>query len=109
MTLANSPALPNIDMTYTLGEPALSQAYEISQSPDCGYPEVVTLEPSGLPWISVDPATNTISLDALDSGASADIGSYPMKLVKTIPVPDDASGASFTEVKVEVDFHVQIL
>ena len=76
-------------MTYFLADSNLeTQTYSITQTPDCGYDETVTLEPS-YSWIHVDADTNTISIDYLDSTNSALIGVYTLSLKKTICIPDD--------------------
>ena len=59
--------------------------------------------------MSVDPATGLITISYLDTSNSELIGQYPMKLIKTIQVPDDITQSTFTEVKVEVTFDVTIL
>ena len=80
----------------------------MAQDNACGYTETVTLEPS-YSWISVDPNTNTISIDYLDSTNSALIGGYIMTLKKSICIPDDYTEATCTTVEIAVDFDVSLL
>ena len=80
----------------------------MAQDNGCGYTETVTLEPS-YSWISVDPNTNTISIDYLDSTNSALIGGYIMTLKKSICIPDDYTEATCTTVEIAVDFDVSLL
>ena len=69
-------------MTYTLGDSAISQPFQIDQTPACAYTETVTLDPNES-WISVDTNTGTININQLDTTNSALIGEYTFKIIKT--------------------------
>ena len=106
-TLSNDPPL-NAMVYFLADETLTTQTYTMAQDNACGYTETVTLEPS-YSWISVDPNTNTISIDYLDSTNSALIGGYIMTLKKSICIPDDYTEATCTTVEIAVDFDVSLL
>lgn len=73
----------NTNIVYVLGEAELSTSYSITQTPDCGYEETVSLDPLES-WIDVDPNTNSINIEYLDSSYSSLIGVYEIVLTKSI-------------------------
>ena len=105
-TLVNNEPLET--MTYTLGDSAISQPFQIDQTPACAYTETVTLDPNES-WISVDTNTGTININQLDTTNSALIGEYTFKIIKTFDQPDDHNLLTTTQVKHEETFTVYIL
>ena len=95
-------------LTYTLADAALSQVYQIDQTPDCGYTETVTLSPE-YSWISINSNKDQINIDYLTTSYSSLIGVYAMKLTKTIQMPVDVAQTAFVDVSLEMDFDVTIL
>ena len=95
------------DISYNVGDSDLIAIgeYAFGQSPNCEYPETITLTnlPSFMSHNDVDknfdiPQTNDISL----------VGSYVVTIRSEIQVPDDYTGTTFTTMFVEYDFTVYV-
>ena len=95
------------DISYNVGDSDLIAIgeYASGQSPNCEYPETITLTnlPSFMSHNDVDknfdiPQTSDLSL----------VGSYVVTIRSEIQVPDDYTGTTFTTMFVEYDFTVYV-
>ena len=62
-------------------------AYTVTQNPDCGYPNTITVDKS-VDFVTHNPETSDFTVFTDDKTS---LGTHPIQLTSTIFVPDDFS------------------
>ena len=98
-------AIPNLE--YTIGDPGFeSTSYLFRETPECSYPESVTL--TDLPFFLQHQQKQKNILIAQTDDLSLD-GSYTVTLRSEIQVPDDHTLASYTTWAQEFSFTIVVI
>ena len=92
-------SLKVIEILYNVGLPEKNDGnYEFAQSPNCKYPQSVTV--SNLPsWATHNEAAQDFSISSIADLSM--IGQYTVDMHSEIQIPDDATQATFTTMTVD--------